>query len=93
MKRFVITILLAGNLMSVQAVHAQTVSSKEHVSISEETKKVCNDVIRKIFDEIMAVKGQYENLKDFGEEQLTINEFGLGQIVYRYEIDKDQPEE
>ncbi len=92
MKRFVAISLLACCAGLFPPAYAQTPAAKKKIVISDQTKKVCNEVMRGIFDEIMAVKDQYENLEDFSAGNYTLNKFGLGKIVYSYELDKDQPE-
>jgi hypothetical protein len=66
---FVLLIILAG-------IHPA-------LAMEPETIEIANKVIRNIFDDIKKAGNAYTDLRDFYSENLTVNEFGVSQIVYK----------
>lgn len=56
--------------------------------ISDETREICNKVIRNIYYDILTDKKRYRGLADFGEDALYENKQGILTIVYQFDTGK-----
>ena len=85
-KRFFLPLFLSLIFLSPLA-YPQEIQLEDSASSPQDavaTQEVCNQVIRNIYDEILKVKGKYQELSDFDERVLSKNERGMYSIVYQY---------
>ena len=52
----------------------------------ESMKEVCNRVMLAIYNDILSVKGDYDNLVDFDQHVLSKNQYGIYTIEYQHKI-------
>lgn len=64
--------------------------SSDEVSLDEETRILCRQVLMAIYQDIFALKSQFEELKDFDEYVLSENQYGLPLIQYRYPASSEE---
>ena len=55
----------------------------------KETKEICNQVMQNIYNEILAQGDNHEELSLFDEKALSLNQYGIYQIEYRYDYPPD----
>ena len=64
-------------------IFSAAIASAQRAQLNQETKNICRDVMRNIFQDIVKVKGQFKELENFGEDALAENQYGLPLIQYR----------
>ena len=58
-------------------------------SAADQTKQVGNQIMRNVYNQILAQKDDYQELSLFDEKALSQNKYGFYQIEYRYDYPPD----
>ena len=82
MKKFFITFLI---LFCTLLSYAQ-----ETFILDDETKRICNQVMMFIYNDILKAKEKYEELKEFDEKALLENSLGIYTLLYHYQSSKEK---
>jgi hypothetical protein len=56
----------------------------EPLSLDDETRALCNEIIRGIYADILAVKDKYKELANFDESVIYENQLGIYSIIYQF---------
>ena len=73
----------------IMTVICLSIFSTRVFGLDQETKDLCNQVMMKIYSDIMTEKSKFPELQNFNRSNISANSYGIYSIQYKFE-DNDQ---